>query len=102
MIENDGKIILSGFKLEPTEKAAVDNLILGYKSKMERLDYKEIRLRMKKSMHGKAFLHEVQGKMMIDRLFTAETTDYNLFSALSETLDKLMHEAEHHKRTARQ
>jgi len=103
MTEDKGKIILAGFDLEPAEKAIVNNLIANYQQKIaEKFDYKEIRLRMKKSVRGKTFLHEVQGLLIGEKKFNAKVTDYNLFSALSETLEKLMNEAEHYKRTARQ
>lgn len=99
----EGKIVLSGFSLDPAEKVMVDNLIKNYQNKIqEKLGFKEIKLRMKKSQHGKAFLHEIQGTLITDKIFSAKVTDYNLFSALAETFEKLMHEAEHYKRTARQ
>jgi len=98
----EGKITLSGFKLEEAEKAIVDNLIRSYKDKIsEKIKFDEVRLRMKKSARGKTFLHEVQGVMMPGR-FNAKVTDYNLFSALSGVLEKLTHEAEHNKRFNRQ
>ena len=101
--ESMGKILLTGFKLEPAEKAIVDNLIRSYQHKIgEKVAYKEIKLRMKKSARGKTFLNEVQGTLVTDKIFNTETADYNLFSALSEALEKLMHEAEHSKRTSRQ
>ena len=57
---------------------------------------------MKKSQHGNNYLHEIQGKMIAGKMMTAEATDYNLFAAISEVLDKLMNEAEHQQRTNRQ
>ena len=98
-----GKIVLSGFKLDPAEKAIVDNLINNYKHKIEeKFSYKEIDLRMRKSSHGKTFLHEVKGRLIADKMFSSEATDYNLFAAISEVLDKIINELEHNKRTARQ
>lgn len=103
MAQAKGKIILTGFKLEQAEKAIVNNLIRNYQNKIEaRIGYKEIRLRMKKSRRGKAFLHEVQGSLITDKRFTSKVTDYNLFSAIAEVFEKLMSEAEHKKRTSRQ
>lgn len=99
----EGKIVLSGFSLEPAEKAIVDNLIKSYKDKInERIGFQEIRLRLKKSKHGKTFLHEVEGRLIKGRQYNAKVTDYNLFAAIAETLEKLMHEAEHDMRTRRQ
>ncbi len=98
-----GKIILSDFKLEAAEKAILDNLVKNYKQKIEeKIQFQEIRLRLKKSQHGKTFLHQVQGLMISSKRFTAESSDFNLYAATAEVFEKLMHEAEHHKRTARQ
>lgn len=98
-----GKIILAGFELEPAEKAIIDNLIKNYQHKIEeKIQFEEIRLRLKKAQHGKVFLHEVQGFMTAGKRYNAEASDYNLFAATAEVLEKLMHEAEHNKRTSRQ
>ena len=94
-----GKVSLIGFKLEAAEKAIVDNLIKNYKHKIgERIPFEEIKLRIKKSQHGKSFIHEVQGSMIGERRFNTRVTDRNLFAALAETFEKLMHEAEHKQR----
>jgi len=95
--------MLSGFKLEEAERAIVDNLIKNYQNKLnEKFRWKELKLRMKKSARGKMFLHEVQGSLLTDKIFSTKVTEFNLFAALAEAMDKLMHEAEHHQRTARQ
>jgi hypothetical protein len=92
----EGKIILSGFKLDPAEKAIIDNLIKNYKHKIqEKIGFKEIRLRMKRSLHGKTYLHEVQGTLLTNRMFKSKVEDYNLFSAISDVFEKLMNEAYH-------
>lgn len=92
----EGTIVLSGFNLEPAEKAIVDNLMQNYKHKIQqRINFKEIKLRMKKSQHGKMFLHEVQGTLIGDKQFSSQTEDYNLFAAISAVLDNLMREALH-------
>jgi len=99
-----GIISVSGFKLEPAEKALVDKILMTYEKKIGlRTGYKEIKLRLKKSKHGKAFLHEVQGTLMVNNdRFSTKTTSYNLFSAISTAFEKLMGEAEHKQRTVRQ
>jgi len=98
-----GKIILSDFKLDVAEKAILDNLVKNYKNKIEeKLQFQEIRLRLKKSQHGKNFLHQVQGLMISNKRFNAESSDFNLYAATAEVFEKLMHEAEHTKRTSRQ
>lgn len=94
----EGNIIVSGFKLDESEKAIADNLINNYRHKIaERIGFKEIKLRLKKSERGKAFFHEVQGSLTTSRTFNAKAEDFNLFSAIDEVLSKLMHEAEHFK-----
>lgn len=104
---DENKISVSGFELEPAEKAIVNNIIKNYSNKIRRkIEYREIKLDMKKSERGKAFLHEVHGLLRVSddsdvegkKLFTATVTDYNLFSALAETFEKLIKEAEHKSR----
>ena len=98
MMTSEGTIVLTGFKLEPAEKAIVDNLIQSYKHKiLQRVGFKEIRLRMKKSLHGKVCLHEIQGALIGEKQFSVKTEDYNLFAAISDALERLMHEAQHYK-----
>jgi|SRR3989344_6459592 len=95
----EGRISLIGFSLEPAEKAIVDNLVRNYKHKIqEKVGYNEIKLHMKKSIHGKVYLHEVQGTLISDRIFSAKAEDYNLFAAIAEVMEKLMHEAQHNQR----
>lgn len=103
MVAEEGRIVVSGSNFEEAEKAILDNLIKSYKHKIsEKIQFKEISLRIKKSEHGKTFLHEVQGKMIADKVYSAEVTEYNLFSAVDSVLDKLLNEAIHHQRTRRQ
>ncbi len=92
------KITLSGFELEPAEKAVVERIIEKYKRKIqEKFGFKEIRLRLKKSKHGKTFLHEVKGTLIKEKKYHAEVSDYNLFFAISEVFEKLISEMEHTK-----
>ena len=103
MEEDRGKLFLAGFDLEPAEKAILENLIKNYTYKIsERTKYEWIRLRMKKSKKGKAFLHELKAEMKAGRIFTASSADYNLFSAASEVFEKLLNEVAHNIRTSRQ
>ena len=90
-----------GFDIEKSEKAVIDRIIKTYGKKIER----EIGgswalvLRLKKSKHGKAFLHEIMGKIMSNKkVFNSKTSDYNLFFAVSETLEKLLNEIKHKMR----
>ncbi len=94
---DDEKIHLSGFNLEPVESEIIKNIIKTYKHKIEeKTSYQEIRLRLKKSRHGKAFMHEVNGNIMAGKLrITASSSNYNMYKALTEVLEKLLNETEH-------
>jgi len=97
----DKKISFSGFKLEFSEREKVNELIERYLRKIEdRLsDYEDIKLRLKKSKHGKAFLHEVEGDIIIKgKILTSKCTDYNLYTALSKVFEKMIREIEHMRR----
>ncbi|MBM3233636.1 hypothetical protein FJZ19_00915 [Candidatus Pacearchaeota archaeon] len=100
----NGKIFLSGFELEEAEKAIVGNIINNYKHKIdERAEYEYIKLRLKKSRRGKAFLHEVKGSLKKDnKILNSKSTDYNLFAATAEVMENLMNEMIHKMRTRRQ
>jgi len=97
----DKRISFSGFDLEESEQGRVNEIIEKYFKKIdEKLkDFQQIKLRLKKSPHGKAFLHEVQGDIIINnKIFTSKYADYNLYNALSEVFEKLLMELEHIKR----
>ena len=99
----EGKIALSGFDVDEAEKAILMNLIENYKHKiLQKTEFEEITLRLKKSQHGKAMLNEVQGKLVAEKMYNAKAEDYNLFSAIAEVLEKLINEVMHNKRTRRQ
>ena len=62
----EGKILLAGFDLEQEEKNLVNSIIKNYLNKIEqKIKFEEIKLRMKKSQHGKTFLHEIKGNLRI-------------------------------------
>ena len=104
MDQTNGKVFLTGFELEPAEKAITDNILKNYSHKIgERAEYEYLRLRLKKSQHGKAYHHDVDGKFKVgNNVFSAKVTDYNLFSAVAEVLEKLLNEMTHKIRTNRQ
>jgi len=93
-----GKIILSGFDITKSEKAIVDNIIKTHEIKIEReIEYKALKLTLKKSQHGKEWLYEIKAKLDINnKVFNAEITDYNLFYAVAEALNKIINEAVHY------
>ena len=95
-VTDKGKVLLSGFNLDPSEMASVTSIINNYKAKIEhKLGFKELKFRLRKSMHGKAFLHEIQGTLIRDNQYTSKATGYNLYSTITEVLEKLIKEAEH-------
>lgn len=95
-----GKVLLAGFKLEPAERAIVDNIIKNYSHKLsERSSYDYLKLRLKTSRKGQTFLHEVEGELKTENnRFSARETGYNLFSVLADVLDKLLNEMVHSQR----
>ncbi|MFH1307486.1 MAG: hypothetical protein ABIH72_01390 [archaeon] len=96
-IKTMGQLLLSGFDLEPAEKAIVDNIIRNYDHKISlKCTYDYLQLKLKKSRRGKAFLHQVNGSLKTsNRIFSSEASEYNLFAALAEVMEKLLHEIEH-------
>jgi ribosome-associated translation inhibitor RaiA len=92
------KLKLSGFNISGAEKPIIENVIKNYEIKILReSDYNQISLRLRKSQHGKTFLHEVEGKLEIkNKIFNSKTADYNIFYAVSEALEKLLNELKHY------
>jgi len=89
----DKKISISGFELDTSEKEKVNEVLESYIKKIESKakDYQEIKIRLKKSAHGKAFLHEVEGEFITkDKIITSKYTDYNLLKALAEVFEKML------------
>ena len=97
----DKRISFSGFELEPIEQENVNGIIEKYFQKIDNKvkDFQEIKIRLKKSLHGKVFLHEVEGDMILSgKKITSKCTDYNLYKALAEVFEKMLVEIEHIKR----
>ena len=104
MADRENRTLLSGFELDPAEKAIVDNIIRNYSHKIgERAEIDYLKLRLKKSQKAKTFLHAVEGELKIkNKAFRAKETGYNLFSVLADVLEKLLNELVHTERTSRQ
>ncbi len=99
-----GKILLSGFKLEEAERVIADNIIRNYKTKFERLGFKELRLSLKQkphSKHGRNTLYELKGQLEAEKRFSSEASGLNPYLVMVEVLDKLLHEIEHNQRKIR-
>ena len=104
MADRQSRTLLSGFELDPAEKAIVDNIIKNYSHKIgERADIDYLKLRLKKSQKAKTFLHAVEGELKVkNKAFRAKEIGYNLFSVLADVLEKLLNELVHTERTRRQ
>ena len=94
------KVLLSGFDMEPAERAIAEKVIRNFSRKIsERSSYEYLKLRLKKSRKGKNFLHQVRGELKIkNKKFEAEASDYNLFSVLADVMEKLLNEMVHSQR----
>jgi len=94
------KLQLSGFKISDEEKSIINNIIQSYDIKLSReSDYEKLSLRLKKSKHGKTYLHEIEAKLKIkNKIFNTKVTDYNLFYAVSEALNKILNELKHYNK----
>ncbi|MFH1501074.1 MAG: hypothetical protein ABIE22_03980 [archaeon] len=92
-----GQILLSGFDLEPAERAIVDNIISNYNYKISlKCDYEYIQIKLKVSRRGKMFLHQINASLKTgNKILNSTASDYNLFAVLAEVLENLLHEAEH-------
>lgn len=99
-----GKIMLVGFSLEPTEMIVAKKIIGNYVKKIsEKTDYEEIKITLKKTQKAQSFLHEININVRTGKgILSSDTVNNNLYTALSEALDKVYSQAEHKERTSRQ
>jgi len=96
-----GNISLIGFdKLEPTELAIAKKITGTYVKKMQENGvYKELRLVLQQHQHGKTFKHEINVQAIFEEgKFGTDVTDWNLFTALSKALEKILAELVHKKK----
>ena len=109
-----GNISLINFEvLEPAELVVVKKIVGTYVKKLaENTSYNGLKLRLKQTEHGKSFLHEIEAQAFItdsqskeeggNIILSASSTGRNLFSALSEVLEKINSEAIHKTRSTKQ
>lgn len=104
MEEDKGRVLLAGFKLDEAERAICDNIIKNYSHKInERVRFDNLKIRLRKSPRGKNTLHEIEASLKANnKIFSANVTDFNLFSGLAEAMEKLLNETIHQLRTNRQ
>jgi len=98
--------------MENSERERVNALLDKYISRIETRvnDYEELKIRLKRSRHGKTFLHEVQGELLLKgRRLASKETQYNLYKAVSLMFQEILEEIEQkitsqkqHKRRAPQ
>ncbi|MEM4230863.1 MAG: HPF/RaiA family ribosome-associated protein [Candidatus Pacearchaeota archaeon] len=97
----DKRVSFSGFELEASEQERVNQIIEKYFRKLEEKlkDFQEIKLKLKKSQKGKAFLHEIEGDIIINnKRISSKYEDFNLYKALSNVFEKMLVEIEHIKK----
>ena len=99
-----GNIILVGFSLEPTEMIVAKKIIGNYVKKIgEQIEYQDIKIKLKQTKKAQLFLHEIQADVRVEgNVLAANATENNLYTALSEALEKIYNQAEHQHRTSRQ
>lgn len=117
ILRTGGEITLINFKLEPREITVVKKIAGSYVRKLrEAANYKEVKLRLKKHQHGKSFLYEVEAEAIMTSgkkrdekseegkniVLNANSTDYNLYSALADVLEKISSQAGHKSRTTKE
>ncbi len=99
-----GDITLSGFSLEPVEMIVVKKIIGNYAKKIsEKTNYQYIKVILKRTRKANYFLHEISVSAKTENgIIAAGSMNNNLYTALSEALEKAYSQAEHKERTSRQ
>jgi ribosome-associated translation inhibitor RaiA len=92
-----GNIVLVGFSLDPVEMIVVKKIVGHYAKKIsEQVNYSELKVRLKQSQKPKSFLHELDVNANTNEgILTSTTENKNLYSGLSEALEKIYNQAVH-------
>ena len=88
-----GNIALIGFdKLDTAELAIIRKIVGAYEKKIqENGGCKELKISLRQHPHGKTFKHEIEvNGYFDDGMIGSNETDWNVFTALSSTLDKVL------------
>ena len=104
-IELGGSISLVGFgSLEPVELVVVKKIVGNFVKKLnEKSDYESLVMELKQHKKGKTFLHEINARAKANKKqFSANVSDYNLYSCLSKASEKILSELVHSKRTSKE
>jgi len=99
----EGKnVSLVGFdKLDKVEKESVIQVMNTYIKKIEeRIDYDELKIRLKQHKRNKMFLHEIYAELFINpgNVLSAKFHHKNPYRALSQTMTKLINGIVHQKK----
>ena len=94
-----GNIVFIGPRLEPMEIEIIKKILETHTKRLKEItEYQELKVRLRQHQHGKTFLHEIEvmviGKGREIRL-NSNSSDYNLFAALSVALEKIISQATH-------
>ena len=91
-----GNITLSGFSLEPIEMIVVRKIAGTYAKKIsEKISYEELKITLKSAEKNKMFLHTIHVQVKAGRGIEASAEHKNLYTTLSEALDKVYAQTEH-------
>jgi hypothetical protein len=91
-------IRLINFNLEPIELDKAKKIIEKYQKKInEKVNCKELKIRLKTSRKEKAFLHEIKADAVTDKkgILSAKSTGFHFFAVIAETLNKIFEQSEH-------
>jgi len=97
-IKLSGNVALVGFEiLEPAEIESIRKIVLTYLKKLsETGQLSDMRLTLNQRAHGKSFKHEIKGLVfMNNRRFSADVTEWNVYTAVSAVCEKMFSEASH-------
>jgi len=92
-----GNIVLVGFSLDPAEMIVVKKIVGHYAKKIsEQTAYSELKVRLRQSKKTKSFLHELDVDVFTSGgILTSNAEDKNLYSGLSDALEKVYNQAQH-------
>jgi len=90
-----GNIVLVGFSLDPAEMIVTKKIIGNYAKKIsENIEYKELKINLKKTQKAKSFSHEIKVDANLGgKTLLGEAVNNNLYTALSEAMDKVFEQA---------
>lgn len=95
-------VSLVGFnRFDEIEKDSIREVVLTYIKKIEeRIDYDELRLRLKQHQRSKMFIHEINAELFVNPgvVLSARAAHKNPYKALAQVMTKLINEIRHRKK----